>query len=48
VHFDAEAAVFPERSLAAEAMRCLNQSDQQRRPDRSDRRDLAEQLRRRR
>src|SRR3984957_9612238 len=47
VHFDAEAAEFPERSLAAEAVRCLDQRDQQRRPDRTDRRDLAKQLRRR-
>jgi hypothetical protein len=45
VHFDAEADVFPERSLVAEAVRCLDQRDPQRRPDRTDRRDLAEQLR---
>ncbi len=46
VHFDAEAAVFPERSLAAEAVRCLHQRDQQRHSDWTDRRNLAEQLRR--
>src|SRR6267378_2449068 len=46
MRFDGKAAVFPEWSLGAEAVRCLDQRDQQSRPDRADRRDLAEQFRR--
>src|SRR5260370_14262672 len=46
MRFDGKTAVFPERSLGAEAVRRLDQCDQQRRPDRADRRNLAEQFRR--
>ena len=46
MHFDGKTTVLPERSLGAEAVWCLDQRDQQRRPDRADRRDLAEQFRR--
>src|SRR6202140_1199474 len=45
MRFDGKTAVFPERSLGAEALRCLDQRDQQSRPNRTDRRDLAEQFR---
>ena len=44
MHFDGKTTVLPERSLGAKTMRCLDQRNQQRRPDRTDRRDLAEQF----
>src|ERR1700675_2575667 len=44
MHFDGKTAVPPERSLGAKTMRCLDQRNQQRRPNRTDRRDLAEQF----
>src|ERR1700730_12311134 len=44
MRFDGNTAVLPERSLGAKTMRCLDQCNQQRRPNRTDRRDLAEQL----
>ena len=45
VRFDGKTTVFPERSLGAEAVRGLNQRDQQSCANRTDRRDLAEQFR---
>ena len=47
VGLDAKTAEFPQRPLGAEAMRCLYDADQHRRPDRTHRRNLAEQLPRR-
>jgi len=44
VRFDPKPAVGPELPLGAEAMRCLDQSDQQSRPDRADERNLAQQV----
>src|SRR5450432_3132674 len=44
MHFDGKTAVLPERSLGPKTMRCLDQRNQQRRPNRTDRRDLAEQF----
>src|SRR5580693_9096058 len=44
MRFDGKTAVFPERSLGTEAVRCLHQRDPQSCPDRTDRRDLAEQF----
>ena len=41
VRFDPKSAVGPELSLGTETMRCLNQSDQQNRPDRADERNRA-------
>ena len=41
VRLDSKSAVAPELSLGTETMRCLHQSDQQSRPDRSDERNLA-------
>src|SRR5450756_3079297 len=46
VRFDGQAAVGPQLSLAAEAVRCLQNRDQLRRANRADRRNLAQQFRR--
>src|ERR1039458_8020797 len=46
VRLDSKTAISPQLPLGTETMRCLDDRDQQRRADRTDRGDLAEQLER--